>query len=1057
MLLTETDPNSIFIGSLYIYLYLKENIFLILNNKEKFTQIKNLLINQILQVCENFPLLSLKRISYCISLIIAIDSTSNNSNFIQEIIEYGKLSFTKCYISIIILNTLYYEFEKLDFSEWEKYNEIKRKILNNIKEKVPSVTHYLNFLLENFNLNENNINNNNNNNSDKNYINNQQLTDFEKNLLSSGSKFTLDDIKSEILDLMNSLIKFDFNILFNPEIFHTLLNSFNFKNAEKISFIIGDCIKYLNSAMIHDKEMIFNIAEIINKIDTQHFQIIEGVLNYIDNFINVYLDLNAINNYKNFNSLILDGILNKDNQTRIEDNTLKMNYENIELFSAIAYIFSAIVKNYPFLIFMENALAQNIYQKFFFFLCCRNLRISSKMLPSLEEICIFLKESNFNEEPYNISENKSAEKFALEISVFFKSILGTIMNNCKFKKISIPILKKGIIIPNFTSIEFEDEEDDDSDDIKVLSLSEYRLQASEVYFSIFSIFKENLGKEGIIDFFNYLNGIIEDNCSINTSNNLNGNQTNNNEVSVSERNDKNYIIEVLIHFLNNISVYVQEDKKDYIEIYLLELTLRIFNTHIDSNEYILCSLMIFLDKNAYIISKNNNLFNKAIKLFLQSLKNKHFQIVSTETILCMIENYLEYNSDIYDEIFKIYIEMFDYYEDVSLSNLVLSLTNLILRLENNKGTYDDNSLNSVKLFEDAKNNLIEFKKFSYNEIVFLFDKILFPVNESFDKINNFIAEEQNILNVVNFSNNNEISVLLKNCIRKNMKIYSVFFSRKFISGYIFKKVYELFYSKAYKIIEFSFKYYLNDNKLIQSILVNYMNIFSFNAYLVENIDSEIFYNSLNFIASIFSFGFSNLIDLKDKEKNSENINFAIKIIKNIFEIIFSTAKVQREIYYPYFNSIFAKIIILLDKFKVDDVIFDEGNNYFISFLEVFSIFLKNENNFSFLNMELIKGFSNDLIKIVFYDTEKNRFIYMNIIECLISIYDNNNIPLDEAFYKEKSEFILQMIFRNLKNNESLITQQVLNIFFIKLFFKYYFIILKKLSFTFIRQVNYFKQ
>jgi len=201
MILNAKDESSTFLGVHFLYLYIQENINQIIESTEKYFKIKELLLNNIITNCDKFSLIIIKRICYSISIILAVGSLTINSGFIEEIIDFGKSSISNCYISVIILNSINFEFEKLDLNQ----KKIKMKIISNLNEKMPLVIEFMNFLLENFNLNEkNNLNNNDN------PINNQ----LENVLISSTSKITIEEIKSEILDLIQSLIKLDVNILF---------------------------------------------------------------------------------------------------------------------------------------------------------------------------------------------------------------------------------------------------------------------------------------------------------------------------------------------------------------------------------------------------------------------------------------------------------------------------------------------------------------------------------------------------------------------------------------------------------------------------------------------------------------------------------------------------------------------------------------------------------------------------------------------------------------------------------------------------------------------------
>ena len=162
------------------------------------------------------------------------------------------------------------------------------------------------------------------------------------------------------------------------------------------------------------------------------------------------------------------------------------------------------------------------------------------MFDALEEICCFLKESEFEVYPENIttSSEKTADQTKNEISLFLINITGLIMFNCKLNKICIPVLKKNEIISNLIELELEEEEDWDSNDTKFLSVSEYRLQATEAYFNIFSVYVENLRMAGVQCFLAYQNDIIDNNNLLNPFDS----KINTNEISEKEKKRENSFI-----------------------------------------------------------------------------------------------------------------------------------------------------------------------------------------------------------------------------------------------------------------------------------------------------------------------------------------------------------------------------------------------------------------------------------------------------------------------------------------------------------------------------------
>jgi len=944
-LILNTNDKSAFLGAHFLYLFIQENINIIIKSTEFYLKIKDLLLNNLIHKCDKFSLLIIKRICYSISIILAVGSLTINSDFIEEIIQFGQSSITNCYISVIIINNVYFEFTKLSLED----TNIKEKIIHNLKEKMPLVLEFLNFLLENFNLNEN-LND---------YLNNLNVNNYqlENGIESSNSKITIEEIKSEILNLIHSLIKLDVNILFVHKIFHTLVSSFNANNSEKISFIIADCVKHQSSAAFYDKSTIYNVEKLINDIDYNHIQILEGLVNFIDDFRKNKLETNLFYNHNNFNiskncdSNFKDQQENQSITTSDKDSN-KLDLDKIEILAALAYILNSILQNYVFLIFLDNNnLSQVIYDNFIFFLSCKNKRISSKMFKPLECICSFLKESEFENYSKNITldYDKTVDQIKEEISIFLINVTGLIMFNCRFKTISIPILKQETIISNFNKIELEEENDwDDLNDAKFLSVFEYRLQAREAFFDIFSVFAVNLRKNGVHGFLSYINDIIDNNNLLKPFDP----KINLNEVSEKEKREKVNMIEVVMQLLRSIVSQISEEE-EYVELFL-HLILKIFSSQVIYDEFILCSFLQLLNDIPDLINRNKTLFKKTMELLVLTLKNRKFQFISSDSVAIISETCAEPEEEMFYLFYKTYIENFNLYESNSISSLSFSLINFV------------NCSKQVRT-----------RQYSDEQFLYFIELILTPVTASLDNINQFI-NRPDILASFNSNmknNNNEIIMQLKKTIIKGLSIYSKIFT-KHQSSEVFTKIFLFFYVKVKDILEFCYKFLTVDSDLegtiyyvINEIYKSYKNINKIN----DPVDVCVIKDPFTHFCSILVYSFirnpnyltclrlyndlsENLIPLTT-DKNEIFFRNCLLIIEKTEEV----SKNFQDLYFiEHFPFEYLRLWTFIFKSGMSNIFFDliKFNTFIEVLLKMFSAYDKDD---TFNKLDLLVSFFTEFI------------------------------------------------------------------------------------------------
>ena len=920
-----------------LYQYIKDNIVSIIESTEKYLYLKDLYINVILPSCENYSLNVIKRICYSVSIIFGIGSLNIFSNLIEEIINYGKKSVEKCYISIIILNSIFFELEKLEIKDDKK---ILTKIIDNLRESYLLVIDYINFLLENFSFDEQSSN----------------------NLENTKSFITKQEIKSEILELINSWYKLNINILFIPKIFQVLLKSVNPTNSEKISFIFSDSISITESAKFYEKNQMYELKMLLKEIKLEDYQVMEALIN----FINVYLT----------------NKIKKENQNCLTT-------DEIEILSNLGFIFSTILENYIYFFFLNNNLSKIVYEIFFFFLSSNNLRISSKMFKIIDELSVFINEADF------ILDYKEEEKN--ELINFLISIISKIIFNCKFCKIVIPFLESGRIIKKFYEIELEDEKDLHIIDSKHMTTSEYRKLSQEVYFDIFLIFKNNFENNGVNYFFSYLNSIINQNAL---------NEKNTSLGIMNQDTQKIYLIEVIIHLINSIILCM--DYTDPNTDILIELSLKIFDSEIINNEFILCSFMIFLNNFSNYIPRNKILYSKSLELFLYSLKNKQFEFISTDTLLQITEFQDFPNVDSFNYIYNIYLENFDNFKTESLQNLTETLINSVaIKINENfcekKFTAKEfNSDDTQFIYENKRNLKKNFIHFSDEEVLNFFKLILNTLISKLEKISEFLKMD---INKEIFDKN--LTKELKNSLIKYFSIYSVIVMKSENSIFIFQNILNQFYENCYFLLENAITLFTQDTKFIISLLSIFDNILSLSFSFINKELKNEFFKKFN---DLFIYTYIN---------NNENfmcINHMIHLYKNYKFLEIS--------YKEYINSNF---LIFSNKVFLNLKNSEKLNYSMLSNYTQLWIYILQNIDYLFFD-EII---FNDYIDLILNNLFNNSHFHLTEIslEFLISFLKLHNLFSESIIFK-----VIQKTLIKISNSFSIIDQveKVKKIFNIKI-------------------------
>lgn len=303
-LFESNDKNSHFLAALVIYQNIKERVNELIDSKEKFVQLREIIFNNLFLKLKNSESKVIDRICYSISILMIVGIITYWPECINDIIQLAKDSTENCYFSIIILQNIPKELWELNISQ-KNLLRIKDSLL----EKKFVMQEFVFLIFTNVNFN------------DQNKIN---VEIFNQTLL-----------------LTKEWIRLGLNVLKIPILSQTLINYINSDNIKFISEIFSDSITFSNNSKFSSTNEEYDLEVIYEKCDKEELKSIENLIYMIKDL------LIKINQDEEENFEILNGISNIFSEIsenfihlfftvyiiyNIENTTIRINDRDVVLF-----------------------------------------------------------------------------------------------------------------------------------------------------------------------------------------------------------------------------------------------------------------------------------------------------------------------------------------------------------------------------------------------------------------------------------------------------------------------------------------------------------------------------------------------------------------------------------------------------------------------------------------------------------------------------------------------------------------------------------------------------
>lgn len=245
---TDNTSNKIF-ACLVLYQSIKENVNTLIQSKDKFANIKNLIFTQMLPSLEMCPQIVIERVCYSISILMLIGTVTFWQDCIEDILQFAAMSNSNCYFATIILSNFSNELNELQISQKMIY-----MIKDVLMDKNLQIKNFINLILTNANN-----------------VNDKEM--FKK-------------LYIKTIDLAKGWISFEINVLAVPNMTKMLIDNIDEENVDNISELFMKMLEFAKSAKIEDN-VEGSIEEYLNKVNKDEMTsveyIIEVIVKYLSN------------------------------------------------------------------------------------------------------------------------------------------------------------------------------------------------------------------------------------------------------------------------------------------------------------------------------------------------------------------------------------------------------------------------------------------------------------------------------------------------------------------------------------------------------------------------------------------------------------------------------------------------------------------------------------------------------------------------------------------------------------------------------------------------------
>ena len=773
------------------------------------------------------------------------------------------------------------------------------------------------------------------------------------------------DFISAIFDAIRCWSNFELNIFKNIELANIvifMMDNYQIQKPQNLSDLILECItKSQNSKIYRDINLDENESpeqlseRILKKIDKDEKKILDLLLKSLFPKLKIFQNI-------------------KLNETSEEQRKLLISY---------LQIFESIIENYIYLFFnFEDDKSQQMLEFFKYFLKFKKRKISYLFIEGMGEMRTFI--NNF----YRFAGLNQNQKS--EFTNYFMNIYYGVLENCAYNNLPINNLsyldseiinKFDALVLNRENQNFNIENRNDIEEYdseffeEMMTVDSYRNYAGEVFYNIFFIFLENFGDEPSAYMLEkkIVARIYDDNIL----------------------NDPRYplILDVILFSLCSLSEAF--DVKYPMKCW--NVIKNVINDYLSAqivvqNQGILVDILILIYKYYNFVTKDKDIFWKAMKFLLDVSKNINNEKIETSCYIILSYLCSEKNENIQDdfnlikELFNLFNEKYqkyNLYKIAPLKNILESIFSLIgIKCSNsNKNISQENLLFYSKMIS-------ELSSLMNTKIKELLDK--YEINPNDKGIKELLISE-----IVKCYNLQEIILLKLEAFNKEIKNY---FINQYLDNYLFltEKTMNIFYNND-KLMNDIYEFY---TKIAMAFEINsqnsieYINKLFINFFIAEKGSNS--YKSISILKELYMSLFKSAE--KDKnlymECNKYIMEYYYMIIQNFTEKISKIQQLDKNIkeklkvLFDFVISVFPKLIVTPQDEKIQKLM-EELITFLINCIQLMQK-LENEVeiNEEFIIYNLIKTFNTIFTNKSFVQSNNNIGIYLN--NSIIELWKTND-------------------------------------------------------------------
>lgn len=262
-LINSEEDTVQFLGALIIHQNIKERAKALLDNKTEFFKFRTLIFDNLLDKIRSSSSQVIQRICYSIAILIGIGVITYWPEAIEDALAFARISKENCYISTIILEDIYKEVEEMNISK-----DAIRRIKNNLSDKKELIQDFVLLVL-------------------------RTVKSSEDGTLNKA-------IFNNALKMTQSWVKSGLNLLKIPLLSQLLIEYIDSDNIDLISNIFCDSIAYSSNSKFASVHEIYNIDEIMDKMDKDEILSLYNLLTFLKQAIaNLREDIDSLNGLAN--------------------------------------------------------------------------------------------------------------------------------------------------------------------------------------------------------------------------------------------------------------------------------------------------------------------------------------------------------------------------------------------------------------------------------------------------------------------------------------------------------------------------------------------------------------------------------------------------------------------------------------------------------------------------------------------------------------------------------------------------------------------------------------